>query len=166
MTTSKERELEAKVRRLESENRKLAYLLSVAEKERDTVISKLESYEKDASDLVSNLPPEVRAVLTVTEINLLITLYKATHYVSKEKLLIASRDITRKEEVDLKIVDVYIHHIRKKVKKLIGDIKTIETIWGLGYALYPEFRAVVKAWVTPAAEDRFRGVRNDGRESQ
>lgn len=47
---------------------------------------------------------------------------------------------THKDPTALKIVDVFIHKIRKKLEKVSLGI-TIETIWGKGYAMGPMSKA-------------------------
>lgn len=53
-----------------------------------------------------------------------------------------------RDEVELKIVDVFICKLRKKLKAL--DIK-IDTTWGRGYSLNPESYVKLKALIAPAA---------------
>lgn len=47
---------------------------------------------------------------------------------------------THKDPTALKIVDVFIHKIRKKLEKISPDVR-IETIWGKGYAMGPMSKA-------------------------
>lgn len=49
-------------------------------------------------------------------------------------------------EADEKIVDVFVHKVRSKLKRVgIGD--AIETVWGTGYYLKPGARAALAAAV-------------------
>lgn len=64
---------------------------------------------------------------------------------SKEQLLIAcTNDVTGNKVPEIKIVDVYICKIRKKLERF-GIV--IETVWGRGYSLDAENRAKVNAYL-------------------
>lgn len=66
-------------------------------------------------------------------------------FASKEQLLIAcTNDVTGNKVPEIKIVDVYICKIRRKLEKF-GIV--IETAWGRGYNLDADNRAKVMAYV-------------------
>jgi two-component system cell cycle response regulator CtrA len=54
------------------------------------------------------------------------------------------------EEVQIKIVDVYVCKLRKKVKRF--DVE-IETVWGRGYRMPPKSKAIVQAILDEARGD-------------
>lgn len=68
---------------------------------------------------------------------------------SKEALLAAGHDDG--DDVEIKIVDVYTHKLRKKLKTQLVDI---ETIWGQGYRMAPEMIARVMVLVDGGAPGR------------
>lgn len=43
-----------------------------------------------------------------------------------------------RDEPGLKIIDVFVHKVRKKLHVALGDLDVIETVWGRGYRFRPE----------------------------
>lgn len=89
--------------------------------------------------------PPVELALTPAEAVILAALI-ANERCSKENLLDASRQSGlgyRRDEVEPKIVDVYICKLRRKLQPHGLEIVTL---WGRGYQLAPESRQRLQAW--------------------
>jgi DNA-binding response OmpR family regulator len=83
------------------------------------------------------------AQLTRLEFAVFAALWRAKPRVlGKETLLAVSADAGRDDEREIKLVDVVVHKIRKKIAPL--DI-VIGTAWGEGYRIEQRMRAAVPA---------------------
>lgn len=117
-------------------------------------IAKLRGKVDDARQTIRNLrdllaPPLAFPLdwgLTGSETRMLAALYSHPCGLSKEALHTAI-DVDIEPSSYIKIVDVIICHIRRKVGK--HGVK-INTIWGRGYLLAPESRATVGTVITQA----------------
>lgn len=91
--------------------------------------------------------------LTVKEYDIieLLSLRKGT-VVSKEAFL--NHLYGGGDEPDLKIIDVYICKLRKKLAEATGGARYIDTVWGRGYVLHAPVEAVVPLPPSPPAGSR------------
>lgn len=64
---------------------------------------------------------------------------------TKEQIMMALYS-DRIESPDIRIIDVYICRLRKKLKEFGIEITTI---WGIGYALTPASKAIIKQFLEP-----------------
>jgi len=88
--------------------------------------------------------PPLELSLTPKERVILATLFKSPGTVSKESLMDTLYQFAHPEEVaQIKIVDVFVCKIRKKIAPYE---MVIDTIWGEGYALTPASRDVLLNW--------------------
>jgi two-component system cell cycle response regulator CtrA len=84
--------------------------------------------------------------LTATEGDALAALYACKSYLTKAALHHAmSGD---EAETDEKMVDIYVHKLRRKLQPFFGD--TIETLWARGYGLTRNARAAIAAAIAGA----------------
>lgn len=78
--------------------------------------------------------------LTPNEARLFGLLYKS-ELVTKAGAMVALYSDRPNEEPEIKIIDVFICKVRKKIERFGIEI---ETIWGLGYRMSPAAKAVAK----------------------
>lgn len=69
--------------------------------------------------------------------------------VTRDAIMTALYGCDANDPPDIKIIDTYVHHVRKKVAK--ASI-VIETVWGQGFRMSSEHRAAVKAEIAKAME--------------
>jgi two-component system cell cycle response regulator CtrA len=62
------------------------------------------------------------------------------------------------EEAEVKIIDVFVCKLRKKLAQATGGTHYIETVWGRGYVLR-ESAATAAPQTTPADPDRSGDIR-------
>src|SRR3984893_14562601 len=62
------------------------------------------------------------------------------------------------DEPEIKIIDVFVCKLRKKLAQATGGTHYIETVWGRGYVLR-ESAATATPQTTPADPDRSRDIR-------
>jgi DNA-binding response OmpR family regulator len=74
------------------------------------------------------------ATLTRQEASLLTSLHSHLAKVHSKDQLLSDLYWRETDEPDIKIIDIYVHHIRRKLAPL-GV--TIQTVWGRGYRLLP-----------------------------
>ena len=86
--------------------------------------------------------------LTESESKIVSLLVKRGSATKEQLLTVVTRDVTGNLPPDIKIVDVYVCKIRKKLQPF--GIK-IETMWGRGYAMTPESRQSVTRYLNSAA---------------
>lgn len=125
---------------------------------RDAYVASLERQNDELRMRIAQLETEIGLRnniplvfgLTGSEARLLSMLVQRG-FATKEQLLIAAtNDVTGNKVPDIKIVDVYVCKIRRKLEKF--DI-TIETSWGRGYNLTAENRAKVGIYLNAASGD-------------
>lgn len=74
------------------------------------------------------------ALLTVHEFEILEALRRASPRTMSKEALLAALYQLRNEEPEIKIIDVFVCRLRKKLKPLGVNI---DTVWGRGYRLLP-----------------------------
>lgn len=65
---------------------------------------------------------------------------------TKEQIMMAIYTDRPWIDVEIKIVDVFVCKIRKKIAKFGVEI---DTIWGRGYRMLPASKAIIKQFLTP-----------------
>lgn len=93
------------------------------------------------------LPPEIEAALTPTEARML-ALLAARDMCTREALFEASRGAGSHEATNIKVVDVHVSKMRRRIEPL-GIV--IESIWGRGYRLHPASLKRLRDWHGGAA---------------
>lgn len=110
---------------------------------------------REAARPVVSFPVEWR--LTREEGRFLAVLFRSrSEYLSKERLLTALYGL--EADVDIKIIDVWTHKIRKKLADA-GTGVEILTHWGRGYGLSSEGRAVLRTLVPQGEKDDATRIR-------
>jgi len=115
--------------------------VAAVEAENDTLRARVAWLEAEIG-----LRIEVPLIFGLTESEgKIIAMLVSRDLVTKEGLLIAvTRDATGNTVPEIKIVDVYICKARRKLKKF-GVV--IETVWGLGYRMPEESKALVAGYL-------------------
>jgi DNA-binding response OmpR family regulator len=91
--------------------------------------------------------------LTPAESRLLSALYASRGFITKEAAHHASASADE-AETDLKLVDVHVHKLRRKLSPLMGN--PVETVWGRGLGLARGARDAIAAALASEAASALR----------